>query len=39
MNETLGKMHFWGTIISAYAIFWPMHYIGMAGVPRRYYLI
>lgn len=37
MNETLGKIHFWGTIISAYAIFWPMHYIGMAGVPRRYY--
>jgi len=37
MNETLGKIHFWGTIISAYAIFWPMHYLGMAGVPRRYY--
>jgi len=37
MNETLGKIHFWGTIISAYAIFWPMHYMGMAGVPRRYY--
>jgi len=37
MNETLGKIHFWGTIIAAYAIFWPMHYIGMAGVPRRYY--
>lgn len=37
MNETLGKIHFWGTLISAYAIFWPMHYIGMAGVPRRYY--
>jgi len=37
MNETLGKVHFWGTIISAYAIFWPMHYIGMAGVPRRYF--
>ncbi len=37
MNETLGKIHFWGTFIGAYAIFWPMHYIGMAGVPRRYY--
>lgn len=37
MNETLGKIHFWGTLISAYAIFWPMHYLGMAGVPRRYY--
>jgi cytochrome c oxidase subunit I len=37
MNETLGKIHFWGTMISAYAIFWPMHYLGMAGVPRRYF--
>jgi len=37
MNETLGKLHFWGTLIGAYAIFWPMHYLGMAGVPRRYY--
>lgn len=37
MNETLGKFHFWGTMIGAYAIFWPMHYVGMAGVPRRYY--
>ena len=37
MNETLGKIHFWGTLIGAYAIFWPMHYMGMAGVPRRYY--
>ena len=37
MNETLGKIHFWGTLIGAYAIFWPMHYLGLAGVPRRYY--
>jgi len=37
MSETLGKIHFWGTLIGAYCIFWPMHYIGMAGVPRRYY--
>lgn len=37
MNSTLGKIHFWGTLIGAYAVFWPMHYIGMAGVPRRYY--
>src|SRR5690606_32776726 len=37
MNETLGQMHFWGTIISAYMVFWPMHYLGMFGVPRRYY--
>ncbi len=37
MNETIGKIHFWGTIIGAYAIFWPMHYTGLAGLPRRYY--
>jgi len=37
MNETLGQIHFWGTIISAYMVFWPMHYLGMFGVPRRYY--
>lgn len=37
MNETLGKVHFWGTFVGAYMIFWPMHYLGMAGVPRRYY--
>ncbi|MEL6865632.1 MAG: cbb3-type cytochrome c oxidase subunit I [Bacteroidota bacterium] len=37
MNETLGRIHFWGTMIGAYAIFWPMHYLGLAGVPRRYY--
>jgi cytochrome c oxidase subunit I len=37
MNDTMGKMHFWGTIIGAYSVFWPMHYMGMAGVPRRYY--
>ena len=37
MNEAMGKIHFWGTIIGAYAIFWPMHYLGMAGLPRRYY--
>ncbi|TAK43783.1 MAG: cytochrome c oxidase subunit I [Saprospiraceae bacterium] len=37
MNDTLGKLHFWGSLIGAYAIFWPMHYLGMAGVPRRYY--
>ncbi|TXF87557.1 cytochrome c oxidase subunit I [Neolewinella aurantiaca] len=37
MNETLGKFHFWGTLIGAYCVFWPMHYLGMAGVPRRYF--
>lgn len=37
MNETIGKLHFWITTIGAYAVFGPMHYLGMAGVPRRYY--
>ncbi len=37
MNEFLGKVHFWGTLIGAYLIFWPMQYLGIAGVPRRYY--
>ncbi len=37
MNDTLGKVHFWGTFVGAYMVFWPMHYMGMAGVPRRYY--
>jgi cytochrome c oxidase subunit 1 len=36
MNKTLGYIHFWVTIISAYLIFWPMHYEGLAGMPRRY---
>ena len=36
MNETLGKLHFWFTFIGVYAIFMPMHYIGIAGHPRRY---
>ena len=37
MNPTLGFMHFFITFIGAYVIFWPMHYIGLSGVPRRYY--
>lgn len=36
LNQTLGFLHFWITIIGAYLIFWPMHYEGLAGVPRRY---
>ena len=36
MNETLGKVHFWFTFIGVYAIFMPMHFIGLAGHPRRY---
>ncbi len=37
MNESLGQIHFWFTIISAYLVFFPMHFMGLAGVPRRYY--
>lgn len=37
MNPTLGYMHFWLTLISAYCVFFPMHFMGLAGVPRRYY--
>jgi cytochrome c oxidase subunit 1 len=37
MNTTLGHIHFWVTIVGAYLIFWPMHYMGLAGMPRRYY--
>ena len=37
MNVTLGKIHFWLTFLGTYAIYLPMHYIGILGVPRRYY--
>lgn len=37
MNETMAYIHFAITFIGAYLIFWPMHFIGLAGVPRRYY--
>ena len=37
MNDTLGYFHFWLTFISAYLVFFPMHFMGLAGVPRRYY--
>ncbi len=36
MNNTLAYIHFWVTLIGAYLIFWPMHYEGLAGMPRRY---
>ncbi|THU41445.1 cytochrome c oxidase subunit I [Niastella caeni] len=36
MNATLSYIHFWITIVGAYCIFWPMHYMGLAGMPRRY---
>jgi cytochrome c oxidase subunit I len=36
LNETLGKIHFWLTFIGVYCIFMPMHFLGLAGHPRRY---
>jgi len=39
LNDTLGKFHFWVTFVGSYAIYYPMHYLGFAGVPRRYYAI
>ncbi len=37
MNKNLGYIHFWVTAICAYGVFLPMHFIGLAGLPRRYY--
>ena len=37
LNKNLGYVHFWVTAITAYGVFFPMHFIGMAGLPRRYY--
>ncbi len=37
MNKNLGYAHFWLTFISAYGVFFPQHFQGLAGVPRRYY--
>ncbi len=37
MNKDLGYLHFWLTAIAAYGVFFPMHFVGLAGLPRRYY--
>jgi cytochrome c oxidase subunit 1 len=39
LNDMLGYVHFWITFLGAYAIFFPMHYLGLLGVPRRYFEI
>jgi len=36
MNEALGKVHFWISLIAAYGTFLPMHFAGLAGEPRHY---
>jgi cytochrome c oxidase subunit 1 len=37
MNSKLGMVHFWLTFICAYGVFFPMHFVGIGGAPRRYY--
>jgi cytochrome c oxidase subunit I len=37
LNDTLGRIHFWITFLGTYAIYLPMYYLGILGVPRRYY--
>lgn len=37
MDAKLGYIHFWLTFTGVYLVFFPMHYIGIAGFPRRYY--
>jgi cytochrome c oxidase subunit 1 len=37
LNESLGKIHVWCTFLGTYSIYLPMHYLGIMGVPRRYY--
>ena len=37
MDAKLGYIHFWLTFVGVYLVFFPLHYIGIAGFPRRYY--
>lgn len=37
MNKKAGYAHFWITFVCAYGVFYPMHFLGLAGLPRRYY--
>ena len=37
MNTRLGYAHFWVTLVGSYGVFFPMHFVGLAGAPRRYY--
>ncbi|MDM0019903.1 cytochrome c oxidase subunit I [Variovorax saccharolyticus] len=37
LDDRLGHWHFWITFLGTYAIYFPMHYLGVLGMPRRYY--
>ncbi|KKC98763.1 cytochrome c oxidase subunit I [Photobacterium halotolerans] len=37
LNNTMGHIHFWFTFLGTYAIYFPMHYLGVMGMPRRYF--
>ena len=37
LHDGMGKFHFWVTFVGLYCIYYPMHYLGIMGVPRRYY--
>jgi cytochrome c oxidase subunit I len=37
LNDGIGQVHFWITFLGTYAIYFPMHYLGVLGMPRRYH--
>ncbi len=37
LDDRMGHIHFWTTFVGTYLIFFPMHYLGVLGMPRRYH--